>query len=218
MATRLDVQLLEGLVLLAEDLELLHAVGALAAEEEDDHDVLPLVVGERPGLAVGVGRGERLGRGGGPGQRAEGRQVDPVDGRLVGAVAVAGSGGGAEPALVGLPAGDDRLQATEDGQVAVGPSGERLELAIGVAGLLLLAGGLEDLDQGGQRRRPGWGSARRPSARCSRRSRSCGPPGGRGPGPRDASRSPWRTGRTPGRPRPGPGAGSLPARPGAVFA
>ena len=107
-ATTSVFERLEGLDLLAEDLELLHAVGALAAEEEEDDDVPPLVVGERPGLAVGVGQRDRLGREGRPGERAEGRQVDPVGGRLVGRPARRPA---AVQRLSAFQRGDDRRRA-----------------------------------------------------------------------------------------------------------
>ena len=210
---RLDSELLEGLELLAEDLELLHAVGTLAAQEEDHEDLLALVLGERPGLpAVSVPASGSAGKG--TSQRAEGRQVDPVrspsrPSRWPGPARRAGPS-----SLVGLPPGDDRLEAAEDRQCRGRPIGPSARAGVGLARLLLLADGLEDLDLAPPSAGPGRGSARRPSSPRSRRTRSCGPPGGRGPAPRAASRSPWRTGRTPGRPRRGPGAGSPPAPPG----
>ena len=53
---------LEGLDLLAELLELLHAVGTLAAQVEQDDDVPALVLGQAPGLAVRIRHRDRLGR------------------------------------------------------------------------------------------------------------------------------------------------------------
>ena len=98
----------------------------------------------------------------------------------------------------------------------VGLGGQGLELPVGVAGLVVLADGVEGLDQGGQRDELAGllldGRPRRPT----RRSRSSGPPGGPGPAPPGPSGSPWRT--TPGRagPRPSPASGTPPARPGPV--
>ena len=114
---------------------------------------LPLWAASDPGLAGGVGAGERLGGEGGPGERAEGRQVDPVDGRLVGAGRRwPARAAGPVQVLSAFQRATIALEAAEDRQVAIGPSGDRHELAIGLAGLLLLADGLEDLDLGRQRR------------------------------------------------------------------
>ena len=89
--------------------------------------------------------------------------------------------------------------------------GQRLELAVGLLRLLVLADGVEDLDEGGERRDlVGLLLDGRLRGR-SRRSRSSGRSGGRGPAPRGASRSPWRTARRRRRRRPWRGAGSLPA-------
>ena len=97
---------------------------------------LPLWSARVQGLpSVSVPR-DRLGRGGRPGSGPS--VVRSI--RLIAASSVPSTlgrlGRRGRPALVGLPAGDDRLEAAEDGQVAVGPSGHRLELAIGVLRLL----------------------------------------------------------------------------------
>ena len=96
---------------------------------------------------------ERLGRERGPDQGAERRQVDPVDGGLVGA-------GGCWPAR---GPGSSRSSRPSSGRRSVSRrrktgrsrSAQRAigsSVSIGLAGLLLLAGGVEDLDQGGQGR------------------------------------------------------------------
>ena len=50
----LGIQRLECLDLLAERLELLHAVGTLAAEEEEEDDILPSMIGQTPGALLGI--------------------------------------------------------------------------------------------------------------------------------------------------------------------
>ena len=111
---------------------------------------LPLMSREVPWGAGRVGSGERFGGERAPDQGAERLQVDPVDGGLIGAGGIGRLRGRARPGALGLPAGDDTLEPAENRQIAVGPAGQRLERLVGLAGLFLLAGGVQDLDLGGQ--------------------------------------------------------------------
>ena len=95
--------------------------------------------------------GERRARGGYPAERPERRQVDPVDGRLVGP-ALCHLGGGTSQFLSAFQRATTGSSRRKTGRSRSARSRDRHELAIGVAGFFFLAGGHEDLDQGGHRR------------------------------------------------------------------
>ena len=87
---RLDIRFLEGLVFLAERLKLLHAVGALAAQEEEDEDVLASLRAQVPSCAGRIRLRERIGGRRAPDQRAKRLQIGPVDRGLIGTGGVGG--------------------------------------------------------------------------------------------------------------------------------
>lgn len=76
---RLDIQLLQRLVFLAECLKLLHAMGTFPAQEEDNEHILAFMTGQVPSGVCCVGLRERIGGDRAPYQRAERLQVDPVN-------------------------------------------------------------------------------------------------------------------------------------------
>ena len=166
---------LECLDLLPEFLELLHAVGALAAEVEEDHNVPPLVIGQAPGLtgrcrsSVNVSADGRR-----PGERAERFEVDA--GRRRWSRRWPDSGARGRPLAGGLPGFDDGGEPDEDRwrRLSANFADQRFELAVDVSsGLGVLVVGVEGLDEGGERDRPGPGRfSTAVAGRRTRRSRS----------------------------------------------